>query len=277
MPLVPMKEMLIDAMRGRYAVGAFDIMGIPSIKGVIEAAEETNSPVILMFAEMFEKFHPMEEVAFAATGMAAKSRVPVAFLLDHGVTYEGIVRAVHCGFSSIMYDGSTLPFEQNVENTKNVIKICKPLGITVEAELGHVGVAAIEGDSHMTDPEQAAQFVKETGIDALAVSIGNAHGKYRGVPKLDMKILADIRNRCDAPLVLHGGSGIPDDDFRESVRQGISKINIWTELSQVSADFVRELMKKEDAMLPDITMSLEAAAKKVALDRIDVFGSAGKA
>lgn len=277
MALVPMNEMIKDGFANHYAVGGFDVTCLSTLKGVLEAAELTRSPVVLMFAEVHGQYADLEDIAHAATEMAAKASVPTALHLDHGVTFDFILRAIRCGFTSIMFDGSVLPFHENVSLTKKVVDVCKPLGITVEAELGHVGDAQIDGDSLMTNPEEAAEFVEKTQVDALAVSIGNAHGKYKGTPKLDMNTLSSIKEACEIPLVLHGGSGIPDEDFKESIRRGIAKINIWTEIAQASIKSIREYMPEEKAQFPQINNLVKDAAREVAAYRMNVFGSSGKA
>lgn len=281
MGLTTMKELLIKARKKHYAIGAFNIFDIGSMEGVLKAAEEANSPVILAFAEVFDDFIKLEDIAHAAIGMSQNVSVPVAIHLDHGSSVHCILRAIRSGFTSVMIDGSIFPLKENICLTREVVELAKPLGITVEAELGHVGDADKDGDGFMTNPQEAEVFIKETGVDALAVSIGNAHGKYRGNPKLDMDRITEINKITgDIPLVLHGGSGIPDKDFKEAIKRGIAKINIGTEIFQSSIDNVEKILssgKIKGIQVGQMNRECKNAAHRVAAYRMKVFGSAGQA
>ncbi|MBZ4646429.1 MAG: ketose-bisphosphate aldolase [Clostridia bacterium] len=243
MALVTLKEILKDADEKKYAVGLFNTINLEMVRAIIGAAEQEKSPVIIGLAEVHIPYGSLETLAPIMVKAAKEAKVPVAVHFDHGMTFELIVKAMHLGFTSVMFDGSTLPYEENIATTAEYVKIAKVFGASVEAELGHVGGAEGGGDdsyeSHYTNLEQAADFVARTGIDALAVAIGTAHGEYRTKPKLDLKRLRDIKARVNVPLVLHGGSGLSDDDFRNCIRNGISKINIFTDMSLSAVNTLR--------------------------------------
>jgi len=282
MALVSMKEMLQKARKERYGIGAFNIFNIESMEAVLEAAEEQKSPLILAFAEMMKSNINIEYISLVGKKMAQEASVPVALHLDHGQSYEYCLTALRHGFSSVMVDASVKSLEENIAITKKVVAACKHLGISVEAELGHVGEGSTYGtdsdDSYKTIPEEVKKFVAETDVDALAVSIGNAHGAYKKAPKIDHERLIKLREVTEVPLVLHGGSGISDDDFRLTVKEGICKINIFTEMSQQAIANVKELQNSGDyKWVLDFNAAIKAGMKKVALKRMEVFGSVGKA
>ena len=282
MALVSMKEMLQKARREHYGIGAFNIFNIESMEAVLEAAEEQKSPLILAFAEIMKSDINIEYISMVGRKMAEGASVPVALHLDHGQSYEYCLTALRHGFSSVMIDASVKPLKENIAITKRVVDACKHLGISVEAELGHVGEGSTYGtdtdDSYKTDPEEVKKFVAETGVDALAVSIGNAHGAYKKAPKIDHERLIKLREITEVPLVLHGGSGISDDDFRLTVKEGICKINIFTEMSQQAIANVKALVESGDhKWVLDFNKTIKASMKKVALKRMEVFGSVGKA
>jgi len=282
MALVSMKEMLQKARKERYGIGAFNIFNIESMEAVLEAAEEQKSPLILAFAEMMKPNINIEYISLVGKKMAQEASVPVALHLDHGQSYEYCLTALRHGFSSVMIDASVKSLEENIAITKKVVAACKHLGISVEAELGHVGEGSTYGtdsdDSYKTIPEEVKKFVAETDVDALAVSIGNAHGAYKKAPKIDHERLIKLREITEVPLVLHGGSGISDDDFRLTVKEGICKINIFTEMSQQAIANVKELQNSGDyKWVLDFNATIKAGMKKVALKRMEVFGSVGKA
>ena len=282
MALVSMKEMLQKARREHYGIGAFNIFNIESMEAVLEAAEEQKSPLILAYAEIMKSDINIEYLSMVGRKMAESASVPVALHLDHGQSYEYCLTALRNGFSSVMIDASVKPLEENIVITKKVVDACKHLGISVEAELGHVGEGSTYGtdtdDSYKTDPEEVKKFVAETGVDALAVSIGNAHGAYKKAPKIDHERLIKLHEITEVPLVLHGGSGISDDDFRLTVKEGICKINIFTEMSQQAIANVKALVESGDhKWVLDFNKTIKAGMKKVALKRMEVFGSVGKA
>lgn len=283
MGLVSVNEVLRHADANGYAVGAFNVVNLEFLNGILEAAERKRSPIILQIAEVHFSYVDIEEITPAIQTMAGRTSVPVVLGLDHGQSIETIVRTIRCGFSAVMFDGSKLPFEENVEQTALAVKIAHAVGVSVEAELGQVGGAegaeglAVAHEEFFTDPDQAVEFVERTGVDALAIAIGNAHGLYKGIPKLDFKRLETIKRNVGVPLVLHGGSGIPDNDFRRATQLGISKINFFTEMSREATMKVRRMLEENPKLigLQDLMMGAKEAIRETVEDRIEVFGSAG--
>ena len=279
--LVNMREMLREARRGQYGVGFFNAVNVEMARAVIGTAEEMRAPVIVGTAEVLLPAMPLERVAEYLIPMARKASVPVAVHYDHGLTFDKCMEALDLGFSSIMYDCSTAPYEENVDAVARMVEICRGRGATVEGELGHVGdnegAGKLENPSdYYTDPEMAADFVRRTGVDALAVAVGNAHGDYRFPPKLDFDRIAAIRDAAGTPLVLHGGSGLSDDDFREAVKRGVCKINIFTDLDKAGkAGIEKGLKAGAGSMMALIPYEIEAM-KEVVRNKIELFGSAGR-
>lgn len=231
MALVKMKQLLEQAEKENRGCGAFSVGNMEMIKGAIQAAEELNTPVILQIAEVRLKHSPLSLMGPMMIQAAKEAKVDVAVHLDHGLTFETVQKALDLGFTSVMFDASTLPFEENIEKVKEVVKKAEKYGATVEAELGLVGGSEDGNSDHgirCTDPDDAAIYAKETGIDALAVAIGNAHGNYPVAPTLAFHVLKEIHKKVDIPLVLHGGSGITDRDFQKGISLGIRKVNIAT-------------------------------------------------
>jgi fructose-bisphosphate aldolase, class II len=282
MSLVNLKEILSDASSKNYAVGMFDVVGTESLKAIIAGAEETNSPVIIALAEVHLQYAPLELWAPMMVDAAKRSKVPVAVHLDHGLNYNTIVKTIHYGFSSVMFDGSTLDYEANLKGTQEIVKVAKILDVSVEAELGHVGGAeAGSNDNHeefYTEPDKAADFVARTGIDALAVAIGTLHGEYVKKPCLDIRRLASIHDKVGVPLVLHGGSGLSDNDFKECINHGIRKINIFTDMSYASVEGIKKLLEqKKKFHCFEVSEVAEKSMKKVVIDKINLFGSNSRA
>lgn len=281
MPLMTMKEVLEKARKEHYGIGAFNFFDVESMEAIVETAEEKRAPVIVMYYEGFEDNMNIETIAVAGKRIAQNATVPVVLHLDHGQSYEYCITAIRHGFSSVMIDASMCPLEENIAITKKVVGACKHLGITIEAELGHVGTGATYGaendDSYKTIPKEVEKFIKETNVDALAVSIGNAHGQYRSAPKIDHERMIRLNKVSPVPLVLHGGSGIPDDDFRQLVKEGICKINIGTELMNGAANGIKELIQSGKYFIFDLCSASKEGVKKVVARRLDVFGSTGKA
>lgn len=282
--LVSFKEILQDAFRGHYAVGAFNCLSLEHVLGVIEAAEELRSPVILQLAEVQFPYSPLELMGPMFLDRAARAGVPVAVHLDHGQSFETCVRAVKIGFNSVMFDGACLPFEDNVRETSAVARMAKAVGVDVEAELGKVGNTSFgTGDSEdhpdvFTDVEESARFVELTGVDALAIAIGNLHGRYVATPKLNIQRLKEISARNNMPLVLHGGSGTSDEDFKACAHNGISKINVATSLQMAVTAKVQDYLAT--AANPDyITMKhvMKDATKEAVIRHMLLFESEGKA
>ncbi|WP_279138909.1 class II fructose-bisphosphate aldolase [Faecalicoccus pleomorphus] len=230
--LVTMKEILDHAKKNGYGVTAPNVQSEDTVRAVLEVAQEYNAPMIV---DVNSFIHPdLPWFVHMIRDLANQVKVPVAINLDHGKTYKDMVLGIQSGFTSIMVDRSSLPYEENVKQTKEVVKMCTPLGISVEAELGHVGMGdnyAVDGVSNLTVPEEAARFIEETGVDCLAVAIGTAHGRYKGTPHIDFERLEQIVKACgDTPLVLHGGSGTGDENLSKAVHCGIQKVNLATEL-----------------------------------------------
>lgn len=284
--LVNMNEVLKPAQQGKYAVGLFNAVNLELARGIIAAAEQSRSPVIMGTAEVLLPYGPLEEVSYYLIPMAKKANVPVVVHLDHGLNKETCIKALDLGFSSIMYDCSTDPYEVNVEKVREMAEIAHSYGATIEGELGHVGdnEGSAEGSSHLadpskyfTDPKLAKDFVEKTKVDALAIAVGNAHGAYKLPPKLDFARIEKIRKTIDVPLVLHGGSGLTDNDFRKAIELGISKVNIFTDINiaAVKAEF-RQFTSMDKGVIDLIPAAVEAIKQEV-LKKLELFSSVGKA
>ena len=231
MALVKMKDLLKRAEEKNIGCGAFSVGNMEMVKGAIRAAEELGTPIILQIAEVRLKNSPLHLMGPMMVQAAKEAKVDVAVHLDHGLTFETVDKALELGFTSVMLDASTLPFEENIAKVKTVVEKAQKYGATVEAELGLVGGSEDGSCDHgirCTDPDDAVVYAKETGIDALAVAIGNAHGNYPVAPTLAFDVLEKIHEKVDIPLVLHGGSGITDKDFQRAISLGIRKVNIAT-------------------------------------------------
>lgn len=231
MALVKMKDLLKRAEEKNIGCGAFSVGNMEMVKGAIRAAEELNTPIILQIAEVRLKNSPLHLMGPMMVQAAKEAKVDVAVHLDHGLTFETVDKALELGFTSVMLDASTLPFEENIAKVKTVVEKARKYGATVEAELGLVGGSEDGSCDHgirCTDPDDAVVYARETGIDALAVAIGNAHGNYPVAPALAFDVLEKIHEKVDIPLVLHGGSGITDKDFQRAISLGIRKVNIAT-------------------------------------------------
>ena len=231
MALVKMKDLLKRAEEKNIGWGAFSVGNMEMVKGAIRAAEELNTPIILQIAEVRLKNSPLHLMGPMMVQAAKEAKVDVAVHLDHGLTFETVDKALELGFTSVMLDASTLPFEENIAKVKTVVEKARKYGATVEAELGLVGGSEDGSCDHgirCTDPDDAVVYARETGIDALAVAIGNAHGNYPVAPTLAFDVLEKIHEKVDIPLVLHGGSGITDKDFQRAISLGIRKVNIAT-------------------------------------------------
>lgn len=255
MPLVRSKELLLDAQKNHYAVGAFNVENMEMVQAVIAAAEAENAPVILQTTPSTLKYADTSLFSAMAKAVAEKSFVPVAIHLDHGSSAELCEKAAKDGYTSLMIDGSKLPLAENIELAKKVVEMAKtyPVSPSVEAELGKLGgkeddLEVKEGEDSCTDPEEAVEFVEKTGIDSLAVAIGTAHGFYKGTPKLEFERLAEIRNKVSVPLVLHGSSGIPDEDVQKAISLGICKVNFATELRVAYSDAVKAYIAEDDSV-----------------------------
>lgn len=280
--LVNMKEILDKAREGHYGVGFFNAVNVEMARAVIETAEELNAPVIVGTAQVLLPAMSLERVAEYLVPMAKKAKVPVCVHYDHGLTFEKCMEALQLGFTSIMYDCSTEGYEENVAKVAEMVKICHAMNATVEGELGHVGDNEGAGklanpSDYYTDPAMAEDFVRRTGVDALAVAVGNAHGDYKFPPKLDFERVADISARTGVPLVLHGGSGLSDDDFRTAVQEGVCKVNIFTDIDKAGKAGIEEGLAAGAKTMMGLIPYEIAAMKKVVANKITLFGSAGRA
>jgi fructose-bisphosphate aldolase class II len=287
MALINMKDLLVHAQQNKYAVGAFNITNFDFIDYILDAAVESNSPVILQLAEAHFRYLNLEDIAPAVISAAKNVNIPVCIHLDHGKSLKTMVRAIRAGFTSIMYDGSEHPLEENLKGTKEVVKIAHSVDVSVEGELGNVGgevvgvEAAIPHTSSkelFTKVEDAVYFARESGLDTLAISIGNVHGLYKGDPELDFERLEAIRDAVGIPLVLHGGSGISDDDFKKAISLGICKINFYTGISQAAVAKVHKFIEEHPGSIsyPDLAELAMTEIKNVVKDRMEVFGSKGQ-
>ena len=236
------KEILLSAKSGKYSIVAADVWNLDSASIFVETAIENNMPLIVMFAETNSySIADAEEVCVLVKYLASKTDVPIAMQLDHGTSVSSIIKSSQMGFSSVMIDASKLPFEENVIITKEIVRIAHACNITVEAELGHVGTGLKINDTNvLTVPEEAKEFVKQTNVDSLAVAIGTVHGPYKEKPNIDVNLLRDIANIVDVPLVLHGGSGTGMKILKEVSMNGISKINVFTDLYLASKNAIND-------------------------------------
>ena len=278
--LINLKEIIALAEKGNFAIPAFNVYNTESIMGVIKAAEEAKAPVIIQVYPRLLN----EEVGFylcpAIVAAARRASVPICFHLDHGPSELEVQKALRWGATGIMYDGSVHSFEDNIANTKHIVDICSAVDVPVEGELGHIGSVNDDSMEEFTDPEEAAEFVKRTGVTCLAVLIGNAHGHYKKTPNLDIERVKAIREATGGiPLVLHGGSGIPDDQVKAAIKAGIRKMNIGTDVCCAFADGTKEILDDPSRSLAiDLFMKHPIeSVKKLALEKIKLVGADNKA
>lgn len=281
MSLVTMKEVLKESIAKKYAVGAFDTMDRVFTEAILEASEQRGVPVILMIVPPVLDSPDVEDFMEYVVNRCKRSSVPVALHMDHAPTYDYCVRAIKYGCTSVMFDGSSMTYEENVAVTKKVVEVAHICGVTVEAEIGHV--AGHEGnmldgnvadESAYTTVEEAVRFYKDTDVDCLAVAIGTVHGVYKGTPKLDYDRLNAIRKALPIPIVLHGGSGLTDQDYKKLVAHGINKINFFTAMTIAAAEAVRKLMEENQKLqMTDIVMAGQKAAKDIVSHHIELFGT----
>lgn len=279
--LVNMNEVLLPAREGRYAVGLFNAVNLELARGILAAAQRTGSPVIMGTAEVLFPYGPLEEVSYYLIPMAKKAGIPVVIHLDHGLKKETCLKALDLGFTSIMYDCSTDDYDTNVEKVREMAEIAHSRGATIEGELGHVGdnTDAAEADPSFfyTDPGQARDFVEKTRVDALAVAVGTAHGAYKLPPKLDFDRIRAIKEQAKVPLVLHGGSGLTDEDFRKAIRAGIGKINIFTDINVAAVRGARQHFVSDDKGLTELIPAAVEAVERETAKKMELFGSCGRA
>lgn len=282
MPLVTSGKMLTDAQKGGYAVGAFNAENMEMVKAIIKAAEELKAPVMIQTTPSTVKYGTLETYAAIVSAEAKKASVPVCLHLDHGNSFELAVQAIKAGYTSVMIDGSHEDFEGNIAVSKKVADVAKAVNIPVEAELGKVGGKEddleAEADTN-TDPQQAKEFVERTGVDSLAVAIGTAHGFYVGTPVLDKERLTEIRQVVDIPLVLHGASGLSDEDVRDCVKCGICKVNFATELRAAYTAAGKKLIEEKPETIDPKALGKVgmAAVTELVKGRMKVCGCDGKA
>lgn len=277
--LVNLNEVLKKAQKEKYAVGLFNTTDTDMLQAVIEAAEESRSPVILGTAEVLLPYGELKLIAPSVIAAAKRASVPVVVHYDHGLTFERCLEALQLGFSSVMFDGSAKAYGQNIEETKEIVKIAHAFGASVEGEIGHVGEAA-QGDESLenmyTTVAEAKEYLENTGVDALAVAIGSAHGVYKKKPKLNIERLKEIADAVSVPLVLHGGSGLSDGDFKNTIREGIAKVNIFTDLCLAGERAMKDGAEKKLGYLETRNLKVEYI-KEAVKHKMSLFGSVNKA
>ncbi len=279
MALYTMKEILSDAQEKGYGVGYFNAVNMEMVRAYIRAAEECNSPIIIGTAQALLPYADFDWIVPIMLSQARAAKVPVAVHLDHTYDFDVLMRALRSGFGSVMFDGSRLPdHRDNVRISAEIAKIAHGMGVGLECELGSVGGLSDENGKEdaviYTEPDDAKAFIEETNADFLAVSIGTQHGVYKATPKLDLPRLAEIHKTVDVPLVLHGGSGLSDDDFRNTVAGGIRKINVYTDVILAAK---RAIAENPDAIYTDLNMLAEEAMKQATVTKLKLFGSVGQA
>ena len=290
--LVSLKELMKDAEKGGYAVGAFNVSNLESLMAIMQAAEETGRSVILNYAEVHAPFLSMEQAALIMLDAAKKAKVPVCVHLDHGSSMESCIQAIRLGFTSVMLDASAEDYETNVRETKEIVRLAHSVGVTVEAELGHIfssdmGLAESQKEAETlesfdsaedvyTDPATAKDFVERTGVDVLAIAFGTTHGIYTKKPKLDLERITKIKEAIDIPFVMHGGSGLSKEEFQTAIRNGIRKINYYTYMTLAGGRAVKEALDQkspdENVFFHDIPMIAVEAMKENVKEAIQVFG-----
>lgn len=283
--LVNLNTILEKAKKEKYAVGAFNATDLNTARGIVAAAEAENSPAILQFAEVHSKYISIEQAAAMYLELAENSPVPICVHLDHGENFSTIIKAMHLGFTSVMVDASIKPFSENVKKTQEVLKIAQALNVSVEAELGVMNAEDGSGaldykkmDDTYTSVEEAGNFVKQADVDALAIAFGTVHGLYKAEPNLNFDRIAEINKETNKPLVMHGGSGLSDEEYRRSIENGITKINYYSTMAYEVTNGLRTyLNEKEDAFLFDLDMKTIELVKENIASKIRVFGSSNKA
>lgn len=287
--LVTLSELLKDAKEKKYAVGAFNVPNLEAIRAVIQAAEELNSPVILQHAEVHENLIALEEIGPIMLQFAKAAKVPVAVHLDHGASFDMCVKAIRLGFTSVMYDASSKEYEINLAESKEIVKIAHAAGVSVEAELGHIFTSAVGGgegrgsdssedyedlEDVYTDPDLAKAFVEETGVDCLAIGFGTVHGIYLKEPKLDLNRILQIKEKIDVPFVMHGGSGVSEENYRTAIKNGICKINYYTYMNKAAGKGVQEFLEKDSGdsiFFDELSLCATEAMKENVKAAMEIF------
>lgn len=277
--LVTLNEVLKMAEAEKYAVGAFNTPNLECLLAVLHNAEKMQVPVIISHAQLHEDIAPLSDIGPVMIAMAKEAKVPVCVHLDHGETLDYLQKALDMGFTSIMYDGSLLSYEENVANTKKTVEMAAKVGASVEAEIGILGgreagakQSEQKAEDMYTDPELAKRFVEDTGIDALACSFGTAHGIYKVKPKLDFERIEKIRSLTKIPLVMHGGSGVSPEDYKEAISKGVRKINYYSYMSNAGVKAAKELLENENVtFFHEIAIKAEEAMEKDVHKAMKVF------
>lgn len=287
--LVTLSELLKDAKEKKYAVGAFNVPNLEAIRAVIQAAEELGSPVILQHAEVHENLISLEEIGPIMLQYATAANVPVAVHLDHGASFDMCVKAIRLGFTSVMYDASSKEYEVNLAESKEIVKIAHAAGVSVEAELGRIFTSAIGGgegrgsdssedykdlEDVYTDPDLAKAFVEETGVDCLAIGFGTVHGVYLKEPKLDLNRILQIKEKIDVPFVMHGGSGVSEENYRTAIKNGICKINYYTYMNKAAGKALQEELENfsgEAVFFDELSLNATAAMKSNVKAAMEIF------
>lgn len=277
--LANLNDILPRAQKEHYGVGLFNTTDTDMLEAAISAAEELRSPIIIGTAEVLLPYGELKLIAPSIIEAAKRATVPVVVHYDHGLTFDRCIEALKLGFTSIMFDGSAKDYETNLKETAEIVKIAHSMGVSVEGEIGHVG-QALTNDGALTDmyttPKEALDYVAATGVDALAIAIGTAHGAYKQKPMLDITRLSDIRNTVDTPLVLHGGSGLSDDDFKNTIANGIAKVNIFTDLCIAGNNAMKDGLEKGLDYLEIRNLKVEYI-KEAVKKKIKLFGCENKA
>jgi len=284
MPLVSMNEFLPKAKAGKFAVGQFNMNNLEFAQAITDAAIEEKSPFIFGVSEGALKYMGMEYTVAIAQAAAQKSGLPIALHLDHGSSFEVAMACIRAGFSSVMFDGSHHTYEDNIRLTKEVVRAAHAMGVSVEGELGTIGgveddISVDEANAALAKPEEAVRFYEETGVDCLAIAVGTAHGMYKGEVKIHYDIIKEVVAKIPVPVVLHGGSGVPDEMIREAIQAGVGKINVNTENQVACTSAIREVLGK-DAKVYDPRKYLTPARnamKEVVKEKIRLFGSSNQA
>jgi len=284
MPLVTGKEILAAANKGNYGVGAFNCNNMEIVQAIVAAAEAENSPVIIQASQGAIKYAGLDYIVGLVTMAAEKAKIPVCLHLDHGTDFQQVIQCIARGFSSVMFDGSKLPLEENIAITKKIVEIAAAVGVSTEAELGKIAgtedeITVQDKDAMFTDPKDVQYFAEKSGVDSLAVAIGTAHGQYKFEPKLDFARLDKIRSLVDIPIVMHGSSGVPDADVQKAISLGVRKINIDTNIREAFVRGLKGAMDKNPREIDPRKLLGPAREAMIAVvrEKIRVFGSSGKA
>lgn len=284
MPLVPMTAFLEDVKKNKYAVGQFNINNLEFVQAITDAAIEEKSPVIFGVSEGAMRYMGIDYTVAMAKVAAERAGVPIALHLDHGSSFDVVMKCIQAGFSSVMFDGSHHPFEENIRLTKQVVEAAHAVGVSVEGELGTIGgveddLSVDEDAAALAKPDEAIRFWEETKVDYMAIAVGTAHGVYKGVPKIHYDIIDEVAKNIGAPIVLHGGSGVPDEAIVEAIKYGVGKINVNTENQVASTAVIRKVLaEKPNEIDPRKYLGpARDAIKETVKGKIRLFGSSNRA